>query len=292
MSGLRIRTKKRPRTEITDTKSLRDEAIKHFIKKFCEKGMVPILYYGKTGHKHTKVYIYDDYVVKVIQNRQLLEKETRYIDTLRDISCIVNYERLGDKTIIMEKWDGDVMHLLERGELNESIFYDCITFLINALITLHDMKLFYTDIKLENILYRKKTTGIGGKKKTTYSFCLGDVGSICRKSDEKSDEKCMITPLDSVKRYIKKSNPNNLLDGIDWDKVKSERFMVLSVTDIVHALTPDFEKLPTIMKEGIKENDNYDYTLEKLKQEWRDGKEKWMGIQKSKVTTTLANLRF
>ena len=188
----------------------------------------------------------------------------------------------------MEKWDGDVMHLLERGELSESIFYDCITFLINALISLKKMDLFYTDIKLENILYREKTTTIGGKKETTYSFCLGDVGSIC----EEDDKKCVITPLDSVSRYIKKSNPNNLLDGIDWDKVKSERFMVLSVTDIVHALTPDFEKLPTIMKEGIKQNDNYEYTLEKLKQEWMDGKEKWMGIPKSKVTTTLANLRF
>jgi len=279
---------KRPRTDAVEDTTLRRKAIEHFTKIFCEKGMVPILGYGKTGHKHTKVYVYDDYVVKVFQDRKLLENETRHINKLRDISCIVNYEMLGDMTIIMEKWDGDVMHLLERGKLNKSIFYDCITFLINALISLHDNKLFYTDIKLENILYRAKTTIIDGKPKTTYSFCLGDIGSICKEGDKK----CVITPLDSVSRYIKKSNPNNLLDGIDWDKVKSERFMVLSVTDIVHALTLDVEKLPTIMKEGIKQNDNYEYTLEKLKQEWRDGKEKWMGIQKSKVTTTLANLRF
>ena len=114
MNGLRIRVPKRSRTEDTET-DLRNKALKYFTDIFCKNGRIPVLNIGKTGHNYVTLYLYGKYAVKVFENDKPFNREIKYINKLRDMNCIVNFEILGKNTIVMEQWDGDVMSLYEKG---------------------------------------------------------------------------------------------------------------------------------------------------------------------------------
>lgn len=301
MSELRIRVPKRSRTEDTETKftvppsKLRNKALKYFIDIFCKNGSVTTSKLGKTGSDLIKVYLYGDYAVKVFYNDELFEHEIEHINELRDINCIVNFEILGKNTIVMEQWHGDVMKLKETYYLYTfiSVFYDCITFLIKALNVLNKKDLFYTDIKLENIFYRYNQVS------KTFSFCLGDIGSICTKDDKK----CAVTS--SVKRDIYSKKLDKTRYRYDWNKVRTERFMILCVAEIVSLFEIDVSKyyemkgknyvpveLPEIMQKALAQNDEYEYTLEKLQRQWQKWLKSPVSSSPNSTVSSLAKLRF
>ena len=180
--------------------------------------------------------------------------------------------------------------------------------MIDALKTLHDERLFYTDIKLDNILYRK----IVEKDKTiTYSFCLGDVGSICGESDDKCDSTLTHNCLkymvkDSLiqkfgtrnkwEQWVDRQTLNqlkqyNVKQYVDWDKVKTERFMILSVADLAHSFGIKVDDLPDIMQQVLKQKDDYDYTLENLQEQWQHWLSPVSPSPESPVSS-IAKLRF
>lgn len=97
--------------------------------------------------------------------------------------------------IIMERFDGDLIHFLRRFKWSEGGKIASIALMNNLRLKMniiHDScKICLNDIKLANIFYRK------GKGEYKYDFVFGDTG----KSERKSQQECRMD-LDNFSKMI------------------------------------------------------------------------------------------
>tara|TARA_Y100000591_G_C21670216_1_gene612540 strand:- start:60 stop:887 length:828 start_codon:yes stop_codon:yes gene_type:complete len=132
-----------------------------------------------TKNNGTKMFVYSDCVIKMFDNdnnesKYEFDREKTSIMLIKKYNLtkyLVKSSVIDDYIIKMDRWHGDVIDLFNKGGLNVIQFKDCIHFVIEALTSMINNNMYYTDIKLDNILYRKT-----GDKLT---FCLGDMGSLC-----------------------------------------------------------------------------------------------------------------
>jgi len=125
-----------------------------------------------------------------------------------NITCnqsIVPYETVDNKhLLIMEKMDGDLYSLTTKTELSAYSIKHIIHQIATIIKCLLDVGIFYTDLKLENILYKLK-------QDDTPLVILGDLGS----ADNTHKENMYISTYPPYDRkdgggYIKDPNENDL----------------------------------------------------------------------------------
>ena len=125
------------------------------------------------------------FTVKQFQNKEEEKKELKILEILlktQPILCnvvnshIITYKN--KKFIVMDRYDGSLYELLEKPSISRNVSLktnlDIFKQILHDVYCLYTNNLYYTDLKLENILY--KITG-----KSTLKISLGDIGSICNK---------------------------------------------------------------------------------------------------------------
>ncbi len=97
--------------------------------------------------------------------------------------------------IAMQVMDGDLDHLIAKKKFKPLDIFRIINHLLDSLLCLLKLNLVYTDLKWENVLYKK----VGSR----YTIGLGDFGSVSKIGD------------DNWSRTYKYPNEGDLLEEID-----------------------------------------------------------------------------
>ena len=119
------------------------------------------------------------FIYKEFTNPKHQKIELKILKSLKTqpILCNVVNSRIitnpdNNKFIVMDKYDGSLYNLLKERNVLLKTNLDIFKQIIHDVYCLYTNKLYYTDLKLENMLYK-----ITGESK--FKISLGDIGSIC-----------------------------------------------------------------------------------------------------------------
>ena len=182
----------------------------------------------------------NNYIVVKYGDKKDIDKEKAIINLLdnkiQDCSDLVVQYILNEDCIIMENANGTLKDLRPITKKMNTMFINIIHSVVTAIKCLYDNNLYYTDIKLANILFRNTDNGI--------QIILGDIGSISQKDPNGYLIKAAYTYLPSVE------NPT-INSIISW----GIGILLLDLLEINHS---------TIHKTKIEEDENDNDIIKKI----------------------------
>lgn len=142
-----------------------------------------------------------------------IDSDINIINYLKKLNiCLFSYvnSKYISNFLIMEYMDGNLRDIVSKTKFNINLSFeqiiDIISILIYDFICLTQNKLIYTDIKLENILYRCNNDN-------TFSVILADIGSIINMNLDNKDSALATYP--PANRIIK--SDDNIKNGIFYN---------------------------------------------------------------------------
>ena len=116
-----------------------------------------------------------DMEIKVLQELNQLAKKNHYVPCGL-VNGKVIHEDADHAFIAMQVMDGDLENLFAKKKFKPLDIFRIIDHLIDTLLCLKNLNLVYTDLKWENVLYKK----VGAR----YIITLGDLGSLSKIGDD------------------------------------------------------------------------------------------------------------
>tara|TARA_A100001015_G_scaffold304105_1_gene394799 strand:+ start:6422 stop:7978 length:1557 start_codon:yes stop_codon:yes gene_type:complete len=155
------------------------------------------------------------FTVKDIKKKKEKNKELAIIKQLntKPILCnvvnshIITYNN--QEFIVMDRYDGPLSnflhYILSQYELMIEPMLDIFKQIVHDVYCLYTNGLYYTDLKIENILY--KITG-----NSTFKLSLGDIGSICKNENENKNKNKNENDMPKLTHCVKTFYPPEALD--------------------------------------------------------------------------------